>query len=563
MTSSAERKVPDGVLAARQALEGPRERIDGIFVAAGAELIACVDSLQRVTRLFNSLPLTIDGPMLTQAAAKIGAVSRRAAEIADGMTGGSGDLGQLMQALSKAAGPIDQLLRIMKTMAMVSINARVAAAGLGTSATDVGIFWQDMGDLAKSANGVVAQIAERYEALSATVSQAALARTRFLTMQREPLRRISRSLADRLAAVDRQRNDALKASTGTGDTVRGIAERVASTVTAMQSGDAARQRMDHIEFALAKLSEEELPEGVVSIVAALQSRQLDAARQDLARETDIATRSVTALMSDVQALLQTARKSALSSDRDTALAALEAAARQSADALKRCEIDRQSLDAMAGNVVRTVEELLQLASRLEELEHQTRLVSLNAAIRCAHLGERGRALTVIAQQLRDLTAETSVSTTEAVAALRNAAAASSQISAEGGAGLALGTSELEDDITIALDTIRGIGGALAEAHAGLERETPLVHGRLREVLALLEGCEVIIGGLEDAEGALSDIPGTEAAAAPEGFDELFRMLRKSYSLEAERHIHDELIGQQEPSVPDGTAAEDPLDAMLF
>ncbi len=564
MGAAVHQRVPAEVAAARQALEGPRERIDGVFVTAGAELIACVDSLQRVTRLFGSLPLTLDGPAMAQSVAMIQTVSGRAAEIADNMTGGSGDLGALMGTLSKAAGPIDQLLRIMKTMAMVSINARVAAASLGASATDVGIFWQDMSDLAKSANGVVGQIAERYETLSTSVSQAALARTRFLTMQREPLRRIARSLAERLAAVDKQRRDALRASAETGDTVRAIAEKVASTVTSMQSGDAARQRMDHIELALSKVTDDELPEGVVSFVLALQTRQIGAARQELDRETRTALSSVRSLMSDVRALQQAARKSALSGERDTALAALETAARQSAEALKRCEMDRQSLDAMAGNVVRTVDELLHLAARLEELEHQTRLVSLNAAIRCAHLGERGRALTVIAQQLRDLTAETSGATAAAVAALRNAAAFSGQLTASDGTGLALGTGELETEITAALAAVAGIGNALADAHAGLERETPLVVKRLQEVVILLGSCDEIIHGLDAAGEALAALPAAADAAPPSGFDDLFAMLRKSYSLEAERAIHDELLGTPPAATEVAAAAEsDPLDAMLF
>ncbi len=562
MTAVLRQNIEDCITTAREVLVGPRSRVDGIFVEAGTELIASVESLRRVTQLFGSIPSTIEGEDLRKAVGIIQDVSARTAAIANDMSGGSGELGQLLEALNRASDPIDKLLRVMKTMGIVSINARVAAASLGNSTVDIGIFWQDLGELAKSANAVVTKISLQYETLARSLASAALARVRFLNAQRQPLRHISRSLNERLASIEQLRSLALKSSVETEQAARNIADRVAAIIASMQSGDAARQRMDHIDSALAKLTEETLPDNVISLTVALQSRQLEAARQELDQETASAIDAVSGIESDLRSLQQRAGVAALNNGDNSALAALETAVRQSAEALRRCEADRKTFDDMAQNVVKTVSELLSLATELEALEHQTRLVSLNATIRCAHLGDRGRALSVIAQQLRELTEETSTASTAAVAALRSAGELSEQLSARDAGKPSLATGQLEVEINDALGALIRLGQSLTDANAELQRETPLVRSRLGAVIKLLTNCQELVGELDGAADALTvDVPPDNDGAV--SHKDFFVSLRKAYSVEVERQIHDELVGNDpEPPAPPSAEADD-LDAMLF
>src|SRR5690606_3993006 len=99
------------------------------------------------------------------------------------------------------------------------------------------------------------------------------------------------------------------------------------------------------------------------------------------------------------------------------IASLSAQLRTAVTILADFETERAKLETVATAVQATVKQLLGHVEAVQEIEANMRLVSLNAAVRCAQLGPRGASLTVIASQLRELTSETVVAAEAAMARL--------------------------------------------------------------------------------------------------------------------------------------------------
>ncbi|WP_141728429.1 hypothetical protein, partial [Devosia insulae] len=247
------------ILALAADLAAPRDAIDGAFVAVGGRLAECAEILSRLTDTFETLPVDLEGPDLAEATDRLAVVGRRAGEISVTLGAEQADLNRLVDALRGASHPISELRRTVKMMGIVAINARVVAASVVTDAEDFGVFTTDIAQLSESAATTIQRFSRTYEALSIVVAEAATARASFEQAHRDTLSTLATELERDLAEVTEQRLTSVRSSAVTGQMSRAIADKVATTVMALQVGDATRQRVEHVEAALRDLSALILP----------------------------------------------------------------------------------------------------------------------------------------------------------------------------------------------------------------------------------------------------------------------------------------------------------------
>jgi hypothetical protein len=577
------------LLAIAADLAAPREAIDGAFVAVGSRLAECADILSRLTETFETLPVDLEGPDLAEATDRLAVVGRRAGEIAVTLGAEQADLNRLVDALRGAAHPISELRRTVKMMGIVAINARVVAASVVSDTEDFGVFTTDIAQLSESAATTIQRFSRTYEALSIVVGEAAMARASFEQAHRDTLSTLATELERDLAEVTEQRLTSVRSSAVTGQMSRAIADKVATTVMALQVGDATRQRVEHVEAALRDLAallprgagEGDQPQAggggsqnlsqvsidISSPITELQRQQLAGARETLVLEMASGADALTQLATDVEAVLAHAQEVYGSAENRSALSELHSAVRRAVTVLRDCESEREKLDRVAVAVSETVGVLLNHVEAVQEIEYKMRLVSLNAAVKCAQLGPRGRALDVIAQQLRTLTGETVVSAHEAVERLNQAAQFSAAFTNATGAGAGR-VGDLEREAAASLTQLETVGMRMKKALVELYDDGPRVADRLHQAVDSLANHGAISEALSDIELGIAGLILPREGDHPESgdraeLDQFLATLRKRYTMDAERRVHDAFTGIEVAPEPAADTSETALDDLFF
>jgi hypothetical protein len=545
---------PARFLAAAEGLVRPRDAIDGAFVSAGDKLGECAGILSRLTATFEALPAELEGPELTAATERLALVGQRARAIADALATEQEDIARLVQVVASAGHPIDELRRQVKMMSIVAINARVTAAGIVTDADDFDVFTTDIAKLSDTAAATIAEFARTYQQLAAVVREAASARGSFETTHRATLSALATELESGLADVTAQRRRSIDISADTGRTSRDIESRVATAVMALQVGDSTRQRVEHVETALRELAGAE--PAAAPAIAELQRLQLISARETLSAEMASGEAALGDLARDATRALAQVRNTH-GAGAGSGLASLQSALQKAVVVLRGYEAEREKLDKVANAVTDTVRVLLGHVEAVQDVEYEMRLVSLNAAVKCAQLGPRGRALDVISTQLRALTGETVVSAHSAVERLNEAASVAAAFTAATGDVAATRASAMEQEAASGLDLLAAIGSRMSAAMRDLDRDGPVIARRITEAMHDFGEHDAISEALSDVEFTLTELAGDGDIPA-----DTLAMLRTRYTMDMERRIHDAFAGAPPPAA-EPEPAEASLDDLLF
>lgn len=582
MSAAARRQSPktiraETIRAVLPDLVQPRQQIEATFVAIGSRLSQGAVMLNRVTKVFEALPRELESPQLLQASAKIGAIGQQAEIIAEAFVLEQTDLGRLLGVVAAAEQPISELRRTVKMMGIVAINARVVAAGIVGDSDEFAVFTTDIATLSDSANRTIQEFSTLYRQLVDEVGHAAEQREHFESAHAHTLSGLAGSMSGTLAAVTAQRQSSIDGSAETSRVSRQIASSIGSAVISLQVGDATRQRIEHIEAGLQMLADlvdpaghDALPEAAhdnaVAVIAGLQAAQLASAAE--AFEADIG--QAIAAMQDLAGNATTvmARSQDIygpgTAGAQSPLSALNTQMRHAAAVLGDCEVERGKLALVATAVQGTVRALLGNVEAVQEIEANMRLVSLNAAVKCAQLGPRGTALNVIAKQLRELTGETVSAAEAAMTGLREAAELAQSFSAASSGDAARQVGQLEQDAIAALGLLEAVDTTLAQAFAILNQDGPRVIALLTEAADGIIDQGAIFKALGDAQCAISALV-TDAGATPDaGLNDPLQRLRSSYTMDGERRIHDARFGSPIDSPqPSAEPSETELDAMFF
>lgn len=549
----------------------PRERIESAFLAVGGRLAEAAILLNRIVAAFEALPRDLEGERTTAAMQRLGAFAREAREIAEAFAAEGRDVAALKRAVAAAAHPIEDLQRAVRLMEILAVNARIVAAGLDGAADRFGVFTTDIANLAQGARRAIASFAEGHKQLAAAVGAAAGQFTAFDQAHRETLASLVASLEAGLGQVEARRSESASRSAETARVSGGVAMRIASAVMALQVGDATRQRVQHAEEAMTALATwlsggehagivvpAAAAGGLASLALRLAGAQLDDTISSFEGETGEAERALVELAADADGTVAECRR-LYGGTGGSPLAALGSEMRRAAVLLRDGEAERERLGRTAVAVDETVEVLVGHVEAVQEIEANMRLVGLNAAVKCAQLGPRGAALSVIATQLRELTSELVVAARGAIQRLEEATAAARAFTRTSAGQLASSLGRLEAEAMGAMELLEEVDGRLAAALQTLERDGPAAIARLNEASHGLGGHAGIAEALSDAHFELTALTAETGEASPDMpvLAPVFAALRRGYSMEAERRIHDRLVGAA-PEAPAGAEADDAL-----
>jgi hypothetical protein len=516
--------------------------------------------LNRIAQAFEALPQDLASPELTEATTRLSAVGRRAGEISASFAAERSAIEELDAVVGAAEHPISDLRRAVKMMGIVAVNARVVAASIVGNDHDFDVFTTDIAQLSKGVSRTIEDFSDAYRKLTAEVRRAVAQRAQFEAAHRDTLTRLADRLQRNLDALVERRRLSAESSAETSRVSREIAARIASAVISMQVGDSTRQRLEHIAAALAivaGLCDGVLPDDIavddsdrpaaIADALALEAAQLTGTSQTFNAEIAEAGRTLRALSDDARTVMQKSHD--VYGDGwsgQSSLASFNSEIRDGLAVLRDCEAERKKLEQVAVAVEEIVRMLLGHVEAVREVEADMRLVSLNAAVRCAQLGPRGRALNVIALQLRELTGETVMAAESAMQCLEHAATLAQSFSASSGSESVQEVAWLEQEARSAAELLGAVDGRLAEALSQLSTDGPAAIRHLGVAADRLAAHEEMSEAIADAALKTAELAGPSSGAPGAASRELLAHLRRTYTMDAERRIHDAFAGPSGP-----------------
>ncbi|MFD1624146.1 hypothetical protein [Azospirillum griseum] len=572
--------IPSDTVATLRALSDTLARvaapIEGAFAAVGGDLGDALAVVDGVGGDFQTLSAALDNPdgvsavmTLTQARQDTMALATSAHAMLDllaALDQGSAVLGQRLATLSTVIGEVTAL----------AINAKVQAAQIRAANVDFSVFSTEIDRLHGLANSTTQQASERLTALRAAITTAHQTATRFQVDNARALDAIGAELNASLKDLSTRRTAARDATRAFAARVADIRARTAQCIVSLQTGDMTRQRLEHIRHALdllgAMLSpgagagpgldwlaalDDERKATLLSAVCDLQARQFTRTRLDFSSQIQGLQGHLQALARETDAIANDARRlfhaeggsdrsfvGAVAADVDRAIALLANYRLADARIREQVVVVSDGFAAMARNV-----------SAISSIDADMRIMALNTTFKCARLGDAGKALGVVAQELRACsrrTEEASRAIADAIGeATTRAATLNSQSARDHQTAAALTTG-----MTVSMAALKGLEQEQDRALSGLTarcvRAAALLQSGVNR-LTLDSRLEASAAEITDALGRIVALV-PDHAATDRVQDDVLRLLAGKYTMASERIVHD--LFATSDSVAGGPSLED-------
>jgi methyl-accepting chemotaxis protein len=549
---------------------------EAAFLSCGTELQAASTALARMKRLFAEVEAGLGPESGATFAAHVRNLGAGADDLASALSAFIDRAQLLDQATRSANRQIGDLDRVVRTIATLAITARVIGHAMSPPEPKVAAFVENLSQMSAEAETILSDVKAAMEDIRQDMDA-------FAPVADEVQRLLAGQVVqelDRLTraahTVQARRPALLLAGQNLGSEMTLIGAEVARLILALQSGDAFRQRLDRVGATVSGLPDL-MSDPARAARLGLSEALLSAAAEDVGTEARSAVGSLEELDRGATAALRLAREAYLEGGEANAGGGALAVCSRVLDA-RLAEVDQLlvCLRQQADRVVAKVQDIVSREVMLRHIAQQVRLAGLNAVVICTQLGSRANALREVAQWLRIMTDEAD----DITAGLHDALARmDGMIGAVGGEGLKALSSGMAEVVAAgqALQSeITGTTDLIARARDAMQDLRAALGGGLaragRELGAFLQGLEMVSPALAGLRAAQAALPPAEFAPEPGSLAALqLDSLRRAYTMQAERLIHDRLFvsGPQGTSLPDlapgeaSAEAEESLDDILF
>jgi len=349
---------------------------------------------------------------LRQAAERIATLSVK--------SGGSNEvLVQLDGVVRQIEANLSSLSKVIAEVGGLAINAKIEAALIAAAGIDFTVFTSEIQRLRGLAQEAIGQTGGRLHSLRRVILDALSEEHTFERSAAAELAGVQERLRDGIAIIAQQHQAASAAVQRASLHSQDTAQRVVASMMELQFNDTACQRIQHVRDAMATIIElaqagaEENISLLVGAVCRLQALQLSRTAADYQDRVEALIVHLREITNDALKICAEA-DAAVSNDKNSVgdkrggsfIGTLEKDVSIGAQLLNREAAGQERVRAVIHSVSTGFTEMKRDIDSLHSIDADMRVMGLNATFKCTRLGPSGRALGVIAQELRSCSKRT-------------------------------------------------------------------------------------------------------------------------------------------------------------
>ncbi|PTV93568.1 methyl-accepting chemotaxis protein [Rhodobacter aestuarii] len=525
----------------REKVREVRERTEAHFLTTGSALMSVCDRFETVERPIGAISELASAGEVQGLAATIRRFETMLHALLASVQEARTPLSNTLETARTMHSAVAQLSRTIRTMNIVALNARVTVAPMVDVKDSMTVFTRDAAELVQQAFGKLVEINDALAHLDEAVE---VARGRSADLGRQLDERAAVVLGDIFTGLGQLEDHIGALTTQGGKLSRGaltIRDAVSKSVFALQSGDAMRQRLEHIEEMFEAVCDRAPGLGLQAALLALVQRQMfDATERHapqvslLERQLRLATNQTTTFLAEVDDLFSPGR---------TGVVELLRSFTQIETVLADVSALQQDLGDDALRLSAGVERVQGLVQEIGALEARMNLIGINAVIACSSLGQDGLPLKVIAHQLRDLVEQSSTCVVHMhrdLDAMRKSASTVAEMLDQQAQETQKIRGGLELEVTQGLEKLRS---ALADARDAINANQSQLSGGIAAGVKAMEDHQKELRQLVDEVAmAISREPRTRKFILTKDEVALIAHLRDILSIEIERNVLDTWLG---------------------
>lgn len=328
-------------------------------------------------------------------------------------------LRRVIACLNSVRRHLEGFNKIIISLRFLGITTKIETSQLARSQEVFHALADQVIEQSEKIDSKVTHIASELSSLSNQVNRTL---ARFLELdatQRGQGRRVIDDIAVTLTSLSDKQNESSLAARRISSLAKEISRDMGEIVSSMQFHDITRQRIEHVQQALAELSEES-PAGQVHDVCGLQSFQIRHARTGLTS----AVQKIISCLRDIgqnitNLSLETLRLiGSASQDGSSFLSEMERKVSSATDSLREYhQISGELLEAMT-SVAHTLEAMADFLKDIDGIGYSIKCIALNSAVKANVVGKEGSTIEVVSRGMLELSQNASAQVEEISGAIK-------------------------------------------------------------------------------------------------------------------------------------------------
>jgi uncharacterized phage infection (PIP) family protein YhgE len=546
---------PGTITAAIAVIEEVSSRIEGSFAQAGQRLGRGHAMFQELNQALTALSGELSGAQIESASKALHDIAERLSALVKALPTENELLARLRNAAIEASDLLKPLFKHIQMISIVARSARIEAASLADDRKNFLAFTQEANDLAQVVKRSLESCARQQDLLAKAVDAALNRQTDFDQRYRSKLIAAGEDLVSAYAGMHGQRGQSVRLTDLASSSTKRIAEAVGRSIVSLQMGDSTRQRLEHVCDGL-RLAQNSRAPGIApeldqtagalepGFIYRLQAKQLEDTQRELENDVGRITHALSAIIRDAADLVGEGRSlyGDQNGDSSSFLTRIRQTLAQVSALVATCEGAGKSVDDALTVVENVLGKFRDTIANLSEAVVDITLIGMNASLKAGHLGNKGNAFVVIANELKSSADQVAGASVRLRPVLNGIEELARKLRALRVHGDPAQLAQLESSIL----------HALQEIEAGNERLGGLVHRLIAEGAEFEDLMGAAQGSLSELNKRAAALPGVAthlnvggAATSKESptvrdeaaFDDIFRC----YTMEREREVHREFL----------------------